>query len=96
MPHLFSGLNQKRQSGKITNGTFIINNTKGRGSTTRMLNYCNQTSENPSDCINEFVSAAPPKPSEDILFNISTFSNLFNYGECSYHLRNHHQILYPL
>ena len=42
MPHLFSGLNQKRQGGKITNGTFIISNTKGRGSTTRMLNYCKQ------------------------------------------------------
>jgi hypothetical protein len=80
MPGIVSGLNQKRQSGKITNGTFIISNTKGRGSTTRMLNYCTQHSENSSDCINEFIAQAPnPAPNQDILFNISTFSNLFDY-----------------
>ena len=56
MPHLFSGLNQKRQGGKITNGTFIISNTKGRGSTTRMLNYCKQKSQAPSECINQFIN----------------------------------------
>jgi hypothetical protein len=59
MPHLFSGLNQKQQSGKITNGTFIISNTKGRGSTTRMYNYCRQKSQTPPECINAFITQAP-------------------------------------
>ena len=86
MPHLFSGFNQKQQSGKITNGTFIISNTKGRGSTTRMLNYCSQTSEAPSNCINQFVSVAPPTPTPTLsniglLFDTSTFNSLFDiYG----------------
>ena len=56
MPHLFSGLNQKRQSGKITSGTITVGNSKGRGSTTRMFNWCNKRSPNPSLCINQFVT----------------------------------------
>jgi hypothetical protein len=80
MPHLFSGLNQKRQSGVITGGTFTVGNTKGRGSTTRMLNYCTQHSEAQSDCIDQFISVAPPPPppppiEENILFDLSTFNN---------------------
>ena len=78
MPHLFSGLNQKRQSGKITNGTFVINNTKGRGSTTRMYNYCTQNSENPSNCINAFIYQEPPILNNSSLFNTSSFNLLFD------------------
>jgi hypothetical protein len=74
-----SGLNQKRFSGKVSTAAVKMGSTKGRGSTTRMYNYCTQHSEAPSECINEFISQAPPPISSDILFNISTFSNLFNY-----------------
>jgi hypothetical protein len=69
-----SGLNQKRFSGKVSTAAVKMGSTKGRGSTTRMYNYCTQTSETPSECINEFIAQAPP-PIPDILFNISTFNN---------------------
>jgi hypothetical protein len=74
-----SGLNQKRFNGKVSTAAVKMGSTKGRGSTTRMYNYCTQTSEEPSNCINAFISAAPPPSSPDILFNTSTFSNLFDY-----------------
>jgi len=46
----------------IRAGTINIGCLRGRGSTTRMLNWCQQNSPNPSECINEFVTITP-KPS---------------------------------
>jgi hypothetical protein len=63
MPHLFNlGLNQKRLGGnnKIANASINLGNTKGRGSSTRMFNYCKHRSPNPSECINRFITIAPP------------------------------------
>lgn len=70
-----SGLNQKRFSGKVSTAAINMGNTKGRGSTTRMFNYCTQHSETPSNCINAFISVAAATPPPDILFNTSTFNN---------------------
>jgi hypothetical protein len=42
----------------ISNGTLKIGSLRGRGSTTRMFNYCNKTSPNPSLCINQFVTTS--------------------------------------
>jgi hypothetical protein len=83
MGRLFSGLNQKRQGGKITSGTINIGSTKGRGSATRMVSHCKSNSENPSDCVNQVVSNTIPSkvnsPSvTGILFDKSTFYNLFD------------------
>ena len=57
MPHLFSGFYQKRFGGnnKIETVSIKLGNTKGRGSSTRMFNYCKQHSSNPSSCINQFI-----------------------------------------
>jgi len=74
-----SGLNQKKFSGKVSTAAVNMGSTKGRGSTTRMLNYCTQHSEAPSDCIDQFISVAPPPPPpipSDVLFNISSFNKL--------------------
>lgn len=79
-----SGLNQKRFSGKVSTAAVNMGNTKGRGSTTRMYNYCTQNSETPSNCINQFISfaaapvPAPFDPNSNILFDISSFSDKFN------------------
>ena len=93
MPHLFSGLNQKRQGGKITNGTFVVGSTKSRGSSTRMVSHCKSNSENSSDCVNTVLHVAKPiienvqanvekKVRNNDLFNRETFSRYFNlYGE---------------
>ena len=73
MPGLYSfnlGLNQKHFGGnnQIANVSINLGSTKGRGSSTRMFNYCNQRSANPSECINQFISIAstitpvPPPP----------------------------------
>ena len=89
MPHLFSGLNQKQQSGKITNGTFVIGNTKSRGSSTRILNNCSKTRENSQNCLASIINIAPAMSKPDIqnlernndLFNRISFSQPFNlYG----------------
>ena len=58
--HLFNlGLYQKHflSTSKITGPAINIGCTKGRGSTTRMLNYCNsKTSKTQSECINQFIT----------------------------------------
>ena len=56
--HLFNvGLYQKRflPTSKVTGPAINIGSTKGRGSTTRMLNYCN-TKSSQSGCINQFIT----------------------------------------
>jgi len=40
----------------IVAGTINLGSTKGRGSSTRMFNYCNKRSANPSLCINQFIT----------------------------------------
>ncbi len=46
----------------IVAGTINLGSTKGRGSSSRMFNYCNQRSANPSECINQFINVAAPPP----------------------------------
>ena len=56
---MFSGwINQKRFGGnnKIAGVSVILGATKGRGSSTRMFNYCKQRSPAPSLCINQFIT----------------------------------------
>ena len=60
--HLFNlGLFQKKFGGnnRIAGVSINLGNTKGRGSSTRMFNYCNQHSANSSECINQFINVAP-------------------------------------
>jgi hypothetical protein len=79
-------VNQPNRAGTINMGSF-----RGKGSYSRMFNYCKQNSPNPSGCINQFVAFIPPlapKPtptptptpdtSGNILFDISSFSKSFN------------------
>ena len=63
MLRLFNlGLNQKRFGGnhKIANVSINLGNTKGRGSSTRIFNYCKQRSQNPSECISQFIPSVTP------------------------------------
>lgn len=56
--HLFNlGLYQKGflSTSKVSGGAINIGCTRGRGSTTRMLNYCRNNSINNSSCINQFI-----------------------------------------
>jgi hypothetical protein len=50
----------------ILSGTINIGCTKGRGSSTRMLNYCTERSANPSGCINQFININSPPPCPSI------------------------------
>jgi hypothetical protein len=57
--HLFNlGLYQKKflSTSKVSGGAINIGCTRGKASTTRMLNYCNKHTQNPSLCINKFVT----------------------------------------
>jgi hypothetical protein len=56
--HLFNlGLYQKNflPTSRVTGPAINMGSTRGRGSTTRMLNYCNKKN-NTSTCINQFVT----------------------------------------
>jgi hypothetical protein len=58
MPRLFNlGLNQKHFGGnhRLAGVSINLGNTKGRGSSTRMFNYCNKK-ENYTNCINQFIT----------------------------------------
>ena len=62
--HLFNlGLYQKRFGGnnKIAGVSVNLGSTKGRGSSTRMYNWCNTHSTTPSLCIKSFTGTIPPK-----------------------------------
>ena len=92
MPHLYSGLNQKRQGGKITSGTINVGSSKSRGSSNRMISHCKSNSENSSDCIASVLnSVAPIKPiveniqiiQTNVLFNRSSFYQYFNKDDGS-------------
>jgi hypothetical protein len=57
--HLFNlGLFQKNfnSTSKVTGPAINMGCTKGRGSTTRMFNYCNKKSTSPTECINQFIT----------------------------------------
>jgi len=57
--HLFNlGLYQKKflSTSRVSGPAINMGCTKGRGSTTRMFNYCNEHSANPSGCINQFIT----------------------------------------
>jgi len=57
--HLFNlGLFQKNfnSTSRVTGPAINMGCTKGRGSTTRMFNYCKQYSPAPSLCINQFIT----------------------------------------
>jgi hypothetical protein len=52
------GLFQKKfnSTSRVSTAAVNMGCTKGRGSTTRMFNYCNKHSPNPSECINQFIN----------------------------------------
>ena len=64
---------------KIAAATINLGSTKGRGSSTRIFNYCNQRTANPSECINQFINVAPPTPTPTPL-PPNTFIYSFNYS----------------
>ena len=59
--------------------------TRGRGSTTRMFNYCKNHSQNPSLCINQFITTqttnsltpVPPPEPEWSALGSGTNNNVF-------------------
>lgn len=58
MPRFNLGLFQKKfnSTSRVTGPAINMGSTRGRGSTTRMFNYCTQHSSNPSSCINQFIT----------------------------------------
>jgi hypothetical protein len=75
----------------IVAGTINLGSTKGRGSSTRMFNYCNQHSANPSECINQFITVAqtptpPPPPTPTILVYNTTRGSSFVWGGVTFTL----------
>jgi len=83
----------------IEAGTVNIGCTKGRGSSTRILNYCNEHSANPSGCINQFITVksggsgsvtpAPPSPANfEVLGNglSGTVLSIVPYGSSLYYI----------
>jgi hypothetical protein len=57
--HLFNlGLFQKRfnSTSRVTGPAINIGCTKGRGSSTRILNWCKNYSPNPSLCVSQFIT----------------------------------------
>lgn len=56
--HLFTlGFYQKNflSTSRVTGPAINMGCTRGRGSTTRMYNYCNQKSTSQYNCINQFI-----------------------------------------
>lgn len=62
------GFNQRNFNGSRPTSTAAVNMgaMRGKGSTSRMLNYCKTNSANPSGCIDQFVNIAPPPPPPNI------------------------------
>lgn len=62
MPGFNLGLNQRNFNGTRPTTAAAINmgTMRGKGSTSRMFNYCTQRSANPSECINQFINIARP------------------------------------
>ena len=74
MPRLNLGFNQRNFNGTKPTSTAAINmgTMRGKGSTSRMFNYCTQRSANPSECINQFINVvtAPIPFTAPIITNI--------------------------
>jgi hypothetical protein len=64
-PHLFTGIHQKKFGGNDILSQYSVNLgcTRGKGSSTRMFNYCKQKSQTPSFCIYQFVTINNEKTS---------------------------------
>ncbi|NBR15116.1 MAG: hypothetical protein EBU01_11145 [Crocinitomicaceae bacterium] len=65
----------------VTASTTNLGSTRGKGSSTRILNTCLQTSDNNEDkCISIFLAAPvdPPLPTTGILFNVASFDKWFS------------------
>ena len=58
MPTFNLGLFQKKfnPTSRVTGPAINMGCTRGRGSTTRMFNYCRQHSANQILCINQFIT----------------------------------------
>lgn len=58
MYRLNLGFNQRNfnSTRTITAAAINMGTMRGKGSTSRMFNYCTQRSKNPSECINQFVN----------------------------------------
>ena len=58
------GLFPRRQGGnhRIAGVTANLGSTKGRGSSTRMFNYCKQRTRDYTNGISQFINVAPPPP----------------------------------
>jgi len=56
----------------IEAGTINLGCTRGKGSSTRMYNYCRNKSANQSDCINQFINTKNPNPTPIKLYTIFT------------------------
>jgi len=78
MPHLFSGLHQKRQGGKVTSGTINIGSTKSRGSASRMVSHCSKSSNNITECIKSIMNIKKDIIVNEIKINNKRNNNLFN------------------
>lgn len=66
---------------KIAAATINLGSTKGRGSSTRMFNYCNQRTANPSECINQFINVTAATPGSYLYSKNNTTSGGFPIGE---------------
>jgi hypothetical protein len=91
MPHLFSGLNQKRLSGQISGSAINMGTTKGLGSSVRIVNNCSQNTRDKQSCVNSILAVKNVNitnntlnaestfdPYTNILFNIDSFSKHFD------------------
>jgi hypothetical protein len=58
MPRLSLGFNQRNFNGTRATSAAAINmgSMRGKGSTSRMFNFCKTHSPNPSECINQFIN----------------------------------------
>ena len=94
--HLFNlGLYQKNflPTSRVTGPAINMGCTRGRGSTTRMFNYCTQHSPTPSLCINNFITLNNPNNNKCNLNYISYYNTVNSdisggvstwQGMCSY------------
>jgi hypothetical protein len=62
----------------IVTGTINLGSTKGRGSSTRIFNYCTQRSANPSQCINQFITVKSTASSQPVPASWSQLGTGFN------------------
>ena len=95
MPRFNLGLFQKNflSTSRVTGPAINMGCTRGKGSSTRMFNYCNQHSANSSECINQFITVTngndgvtptpptPPTPTFEVLgdgFDSDVYSIILN------------------